>query len=83
MHDLDLEIKIRHWNWILRTKLPLNEVLHLTLAQAVRVSKTSISIRGHVAFMQIKKVAQGCRLGNQAEFVPKPHINTNQQKTPS
>ncbi len=30
--------------------------------------------------MQIKKVAQGCRLGNQAEFVPRPHTNTNQQK---
>ena len=30
--------------------------------------------------MQIKKVAQGCRLGNQAEFVPRPHTNMNQQK---
>ena len=39
MHDIGLEIKIQHWNWILRTKLPLNEVLHLALAQAVRVSK--------------------------------------------
>ena len=77
---LTFEIKIQHWNWILRTKLRLNEVLHLTLAEAVRVSKTSISIRGHLAFMQIKKVAQGCRLGNQAEFVPRPHTNTNRQK---
>ena len=30
--------------------------------------------------MQIKKVAQGCRLGNQAEFIPIPLINTNHQK---
>ena len=28
------------------------------------------------------QVAQGCRLGNQAEFVPRPNMNTNQQKTP-
>ena len=33
--------------------------------------------------MQIIKVAQGCRFGNQAEFVPRAHINTNQQNTPS
>ena len=39
-----------------------------------------ISSRGHLAFMQIKKVAQGYRLGNQAEFVPRPNMNTNQQK---
>ena len=50
------------------------------LEQTVRVSKTSISIRGHLAFMQIKKVAQGCRLGNQAEFIPIPLINTKHQK---
>ena len=30
--------------------------------------------------MQIKKVAQGCRLGNQAECIPIPLINTNHQK---
>ena len=30
--------------------------------------------------MQIKRVAQGCRLGNQAEFVPRPNMNTNQHK---
>ena len=30
--------------------------------------------------MQIKKIAQGCRFGNQAEFVPRPNMKTNQQK---
>ena len=29
---------------------------------------------------KLKKVAQGCRLGNQADFVPRPNMNTNQQK---
>ena len=37
-----------------------------------------VTSRGHLAFMQIKKVAQGCRLGNQAEFVPRPNMNTDQ-----
>ena len=32
-------------------------------------------------FMQIKKIAQGCRLGNKAEFVPGPHMSANQQKS--
>ena len=40
-----------------------------------------ISNRGQLAFMQIKKVAQGRRLGNQAEFVPRPHMKRNQWKT--
>ncbi len=30
--------------------------------------------------MQIKKVAQGCRLGNQVEFDSRPQTNPNQQK---
>ena len=30
--------------------------------------------------MQSEKVAQGGRLGNQAEFVPGPRMNTNQRK---
>ena len=34
----------------------------------------------HFGFMQIKKIAQGCRLGNKAEFVLGPHMNANQQK---
>ena len=57
---------------------------HLRLAgmrwhKRFEYQKTSISIRGHFAFMQLKKVAQGCRLGNQAEFIPIPLINTNHQ----
>ncbi len=34
----------------------------------------------HFGFMQIKKNAQSCRLGNKAEFVLGPHMNANQQK---
>ena len=34
----------------------------------------------HFGFMQIKKIAQGCRLGNKAEFVLGPHMSANQQK---
>ena len=34
----------------------------------------------HFGFMQIKKIAQSCRLGNQAEFVLGPRVNANQQK---
>ena len=29
-------------------------------------------------FMQIKKIAQGCHLGNKAEFVLGPHMSANQ-----
>ena len=29
----------------------------------------------HFGFMQIKKIAQGCRLGNKAEFVLGPHMS--------
>ena len=35
---------------------------------------------GHLGFMQIATVAQGCRLGNQGEFVLGPHGNSNPQK---
>ena len=31
--------------------------------------------------MQIKKVAQGCQVGNQAEFSYRPIKNMNQSKT--
>ena len=34
----------------------------------------------HFGFMQIKKIAQGCRLGNKAEFVLGPHVSTNHQQ---
>ena len=34
----------------------------------------------HFGFMQIKKIAQGCRLGNKAEFVLRPHMSANRQK---
>ena len=34
----------------------------------------------HFVFMQIKKIAQGCRLGNKAEFVLGPHVRTNHQQ---
>ena len=34
----------------------------------------------HFGFMQIKIIAQGCRLGNQAEFVLGPHVSTNHRK---
>ena len=34
----------------------------------------------HFGFMQIKKIAQGCRLGNKAEFVLGPHVSTKHQK---
>ena len=32
----------------------------------------------HFGFMQIKKIAQICRLGNRAEFVLGPNMNANQ-----
>jgi len=35
---------------------------------------------GHLGFMQIRKVAQTCRLGNQFKFVIEPHANTNPSK---
>ena len=35
----------------------------------------------HFGFMQIKKIAQGCRLGNTAEFILGPHVSTNHQKS--
>ena len=35
---------------------------------------------GHLGFMQIRKVAQSCRLGNQFKFVIEPHANTNHSK---
>ena len=54
---LSFEIKIQHWNWILRTKLRLNEVLHLTLAEAVRVSKTSAAILHLCKLKKLPKVA--------------------------
>jgi len=35
---------------------------------------------GHLGFMQIRKVAQSYRLGNQLKFVMEPHANTNPSK---
>jgi len=35
---------------------------------------------GHLGFMQIIKVAQSCRLGNQAEIVVGPHGSSNPSK---
>ena len=35
---------------------------------------------GHLGYMQIKKVAQSCRFGNQIKFVIEPHANTNPSK---
>ena len=35
---------------------------------------------GQLGFMQIKKFAQSCRLGNQATFVQGPHASTNPSK---
>jgi len=32
---------------------------------------------GHLGFMQIRRVAQSCYLGNKAEFVLGPHYITN------
>ena len=57
-----LEIKIRHWNWILRAKLPLNEVLHLTLEQSVRVYKNLLY--RSAAILHLCKIE---KLRNQAE----------------
>ena len=59
--------------------------LGFTLDVSTSVSITThiyISSRGHFACMQIKEVAQGFRLGNQAEFVPRPNTNRSHQKTP-
>ena len=35
---------------------------------------------GHLEFMQIRKFAQSCRLGNQFKFDIEPHANTNPSK---
>ena len=35
---------------------------------------------GHLGFMQIRKFAKSCRLGNQTKFVHRPHVNTNPSK---
>ena len=35
---------------------------------------------GHLGFMQITTVAQGCRFGNQITFVQGPHASTKPSK---
>ena len=39
-----------------------------------------MATRIHFGLMQIKKITQGCRLSNKAEFVIEPHMSADQQK---
>ena len=59
-------------------------VLHIILGLAVQKIHTIKYLQmlngGHLGFMQIARVAQSCRLGNQSEFILGPHGSSNPQK---
>ena len=59
-------------------KPPTVKVLHDMLSQVVKKKIIKMATGIHFGFMQIKKIAQGCRLGNHAECVLGSHVSSLQ-----
>ena len=70
----------QHQKWILQPQNPIIEVLHIILWQVDPKLIFVMSAGGHLGFMQITKIAQSGRKGNQAGIVLGPPRNTNHQK---
>ena len=64
----------------LTPKTPNNICHTLCFMNKINIAKFIISFGGHLGFLPIKKVAQGCQSGNQARIVLEWPQNKNYQK---
>ena len=79
--ELDFELKKLYHKWILRISVPTKRGITQHSKPSGSNQNYQYATGIHFGFMQIKKIAKGCRLGNKAEFVLGPHMSANQQKT--
>ena len=64
----------------LAPKTPDNICHTLCFMKKINIAKLITSFGGHLGFLPIKKVAQGCQSGNQARIVLESPKNKNHQK---
>ena len=76
--DIDLVITINLRNEFLWSELYGNVVLEICVSPLVKITIWHYSPLLIMVIMLIKKIAQSCRLGNKAEFVPWSIGNMNQ-----